>query len=499
MERLEAGYGARAAEIAGELAGHGTQGRDYDKGAKYHSCAADKALRLSAYRETITHCQQGLGLLAHLPATPERDRQELAIRMSLHVALSAVRGQGAQEVEENLTQAQELARKVNDEKALVSMMVALGRVYLVRSDRAGARRIAEEDSRLVEQVHDPVLVILLHTQLGTIHTLGAEYAQARAHQTQVQTLYATAEHESLIFSSGLDPLAAMYSLSSLGLWLAGWPDQSRWQQHNLLARAAQLPDIFSRVYAHLLAAFVALLRGDLDEARQHADQGAHLATQHGSLNYLTMGRVLQGCIAVRGGDFETGLTTLKTAVPDYRATRAQSSLPVFLFFLASALSRCGGSEEAFATIAEALRLSETTLEVYWEAELYRLKGELTLGQSSVQRLASSVQKNQKSKTCPELRRRGKGQKANISHTQHPTPSPQQEAEECFHKAIEIARQQGAKSLELRAAISLSRLWQQQEKKAEARQLLAETYNWFTEGFDTQDLQEAKALLEELGH
>src|SRR5262249_20470317 len=138
--------------------------------------------------------------------------------------------------------------------------------------------------------------------------------------------------------------------------------------------------IFSSVYAHLTAAFAALLRGDLDEARQLADQGVHLATQHGPLNYVTMGRVVQGCIAVRGGDFETGLNTLKNALPDYRATRAQSSLPVFLSFLAEALSRCGKSEDAFATITEALRLSETTLEVCWEAELYRIKGELLLAQ-----------------------------------------------------------------------------------------------------------------------
>jgi len=112
----------------------------------------------------------------------------------------------------------------------------------------------------------------------------------------------------------------MYSLSSLGLWLAGWLDQSRRQQHNLLARGAQLLDIFSSVYAHLTAAFAALLRGDLDEARQLADQGVHLATQHGPFNYVTMGRVVQGCIAVRGGDFETGLHTLQKSLPDYRAT-----------------------------------------------------------------------------------------------------------------------------------------------------------------------------------
>jgi predicted ATPase len=220
-DRLEVGYGARAVEIAGALAGHWAQGRNYHKGAKYHQHAADNALRLSAYREAITHCEQGLGLLAHVPETLERDRQELALRISLHAALGATHGTGTQDVEENLEQALELARTANDEKALVSMVVALGRVYIVRSDRAGALRIAEEDARLLEQVRDPVLAILLHTQLGTIHTFSAEYAQASAHQTRVLTLYATVEGESPSFSSGLDPLASVYSFFSLSLWLAG--------------------------------------------------------------------------------------------------------------------------------------------------------------------------------------------------------------------------------------------------------------------------------------
>jgi predicted ATPase len=138
--------------------------------------------------------------------------------------------------------------------------------------------------------------------------------------------------------------------------------------------------------------------------------------------YSAMGMVVQGCVLVRGGDFETGIDPLKKALQDFRATDAHNLLPIFLSFLAEALSRCGKSEEAFATVAEALRLSETTLEVCWEAELYRLKGELTLAQSSVQRLVSSVQKNQKSKACPEpfdyaqdkLRRRSKGQKQTVA-------------------------------------------------------------------------------------
>jgi predicted ATPase len=173
----------------------------------------------------------------------------------------------------------------------------------------------------------------------------------------------------------------MYLFSSLGLWLTGWPDQSQRQQHHLLARTEQLADAFSSAIAAIYAAFVALLRGDLNEAQQLAEQGTHLATQHGFPMDIAMGRVVQGCLAVRGADFETGLNILKKALPDYRATSAQTFLPVFLSVLAEALSRCGKNEEAFATIAEALRLAATSLEVFWEAELYRIKGELTLARS----------------------------------------------------------------------------------------------------------------------
>jgi len=141
-------------------------------------------------------------------------------------------------------------------------------------------------------------------------------------------------------------------------------------------------------------------------------------------------------------------------------------------------------------LAEALTISETSLEVYWEAEVYRLKGELMLQQSSVQSLGSGVQTNQKTK--------GKRQKSKITAPRSLTPNPHSEAEACFLKAIEIAHRQEAKSLELRAVMSLARLWQIQGKKNEAHHVLAEMFNWFTEGFDTHDLQVAKTLLDELG-
>lgn len=405
-ERTEAAYHDQEMAVASKLAVHFARGRDYRKGVKYSLHAADNALGLSAYREVITHCQQGLGLLMHLPATLERDRQELAIRMSLHVALGAVRGLGAQEVEENLRQAQELARKVNNEKALVSAVVALGRVYVVRSDRAGALRIAEEDARLLEQVRDPVLAIPLHMQLGTIHTFYAEYAQARAHQTQALTLSTTAGDESASFSSGLDPFILAHSAFSLGLWLSGWLEQSQRQYHNLLTRAAQLGNTTSSVTASIIAAVLALLRGDLGEARRLADQTVRRAQEQGSVMYSATGMVVQGCTLVRGEDLATGIDTLKKALADYRATNAQIFLSLFLSFLAEALSRCGKSEDAFATIAEALRLSETTLEACWEAEVYRIKGKLTLqSEASLKQVSSKSQTSQKTKV--------KGQKSEI--------------------------------------------------------------------------------------
>jgi predicted ATPase len=168
---------------------------------------------------------------------------------------------------------------------------------------------------------------------------------------------------------------------------------------------------------------------------------------------------------------------------------AELARPYFLALLAEAYGRVGQAEEGLGVLAEALAVVDKTEERWLEAELYRLKGELTLQQFQVSGFKFQVQENQKSKI--------KGQKAKITNPQSPTPIPQGEAEACFLKAIEIARKQQAKSLELRAAMSLSRLWQQQGKKKHAHQMLSEIYNWFTEGLDTADLKEAKALLEKL--
>jgi len=157
--------------------------------------------------------------------------------------------------------------------------------------------------------------------------------------------------------------------------------------------------------------------------------------------------------------------------------------------MANAYGKVGRIGEGLTALAEALATAHKNGDCWYEVELYRLKGELTLQQSRVQSLGSSVTTSRKSKVH--------SRRSKKTSPQSLTPNPQADAEACFHKAIEIARQQQAKSLELRTVTSLARLWQQQGRKDEARQMLAEIYGWFTEGFDTKDLQEAKALLEEL--
>ena len=199
-----------------------------------------------------------------------------------------------------------------------------------------------------------------------------------------------------------------------------------------------------------------------------------LSREQGFAYYLMQGTLLRGRALAEQGHGEEGIAQMCQGLAAYRATGTETGQPPFLAWLAEAHKKVGQAEEGFTALAEALAIVNKTGERWYEAELYRLKGELTLQKLSV---ASS--------------------QLSVTNPQSPTPNPHAEAEACFQKAIEIARRQQAKSLELRASMSLSRLWQQQGKKEEARQMLAEIYNWFTEGFDTKDLQEAKALLAEL--
>jgi len=293
------------------------------------------------------------------------------------------------------------------------------------------------------------------------------------------SLYDPPQHRAIAFRAGGDPGTDSLSELALALWSLGYPDQALKKLHEALSIAREVSYPFNSATALAYAAWLHSLRRDGLATKEWAEATITLASEQRFPYWLAIGTILRGWALVEQGQGEEGLAQLRQGLVAYRAI-SEWYRPHLLALLAEAHGKVGQTEEGLSALDEALTLVNTTGERFYEAELYRLKGELLLAQES---------KNQKSN--------GKSQKSENTDPQPLTPDPQAEAEACFHKAIEIARSQSAKSLELRAVMSLSRLWHHQGNEGAARQLLADIYHWFTEGFDTRDLQEAEALLEEL--
>jgi len=480
-ERREASYGEQVKEIASELALHFEQGRDYGRAVRYRQLAAEQALRRSGQREALIHCEKGLDLLSHLSATPECARQELALRVPLVAAQSTIYGLAAEELGQNLERARMLCQELDETVDLIPIIIGLGRLYLWRADRTAAEEIAEQEGRFLEHVNDPALALQLHIPLGSIEFNRGALHHAHEHFKRAVTLFDPEKHDSLFLSFGGDPLAVALSNSSWSAWLSGWPDQARTKIEKGLARAEEVSHPFTLVYTLILAAMARLLLREPDEAWRLAHRSVTLAREQGFSLFPALGAVVQNCAELQRGKLQARLATMKESFAAYRTTGARLFLPFFLAFLAEEDLQVGSIQDGLQVVTEALQLTETNLDRFWEAELYRLKGELVL--------QSGVRSQNKS-------RRVQSPRSGVTNPQPPTPSPHSEAEACFQQAIEVARSQGAKSLELRAAMSLARLWQQQGKQQAARNTLSEIFGWFTEGFDTKDLQEARALLKE---
>ncbi len=241
--------------------------------------------------------------------------------------------------------------------------------------------------------------------------------------------------------------------------------------------AQKLSHSFSLAYALGHAARLHQFRREEHAIQERTEAAIALSTEQGFPFFLTQGVIFRGVVLAEQGWGHEGIARIQQGIAAFRATGAELYRPYFLALLAEADGKAEQGENGLAVLAEALAVLDKTGERFYEAELYRLKGRLTLQKFQVSGSRFQVPLSPQSRT--------------------PNPQAEVEAEACFLKAIEIARQQSAKSWELRAVMSLARLWQKQGKKDEARQLLAEIYGWFTEGFDTKDLQEARALLAEL--
>jgi predicted ATPase len=438
------------------LAQHYTEAGLNAPAVPYWHRAGRRALERSANLEAISHLTTGLEVLKGLPDTRERTRQELDLQITLALALHAIKGQAAPEVECAYARARELCGQAEDVPQLFRVLLGLYRFYGGRMQRQIAREIVEQLYSLAQRVQDPDLLLQAHMARGTILCLQGEFVAARYYLEKAIALYDPQHHRSHAVRYSLDPGVTSLSRVSWTLWLLGYPDQAHSRNQETLTLARELAHPHSLAMALCFAATLHQFRREAQPAQELAEVTVALATEQGLMQWRAAGTFLYGWALTIQGQGEVGLVQLRQGLATYRATGTVLDLPWYLGVLAEAYGSTGQAETGLATLAEALAAVDKT--DFYEAELYRLKGKLLLSQ-----------------TVPDA----------------------SQAQACFQQAFDVARRQGAKSLELRAAMSLARLWQQQGKRAAAYELLAPLYGWFTEGFDTADLHEAKALLEAL--
>jgi predicted ATPase len=436
------------------LAHHYTEAGLAEQAVGYWQQAGERSTVRSAYVEAVTHLTKGLEVLQTLPDTPARTRHELDMQLALGQALQVTKGSGAPEVKHAYARAQELCRQVGDTPQLLRVLEGLTEWCRQRGDLQTARAMVEQRVTLAQDQQDSAFRMRAHADMGVLLFYLGELAAAYAHLEQVIALSTPWQGRSPAFRSGLNAIGYM----AWTLWMLGYPDQALTRSHELLTYARESLHAFSLARALYSAAVLHRLRREGAATQEWAEASLTLATEQGFGHQVGFAMFDRGQALATQGQGEAGIAQMHQGLAAIQAMGQRQSLSAWSALLAEAYGRIGQAEEGLRLLAEALaHVDHTGVRVY-EAEVYRLKGEL-LQQQAV----------------PNVR----------------------QAEACFQQALVIARCQQAKSWELRAALSLSHLWHQQGKKDQARELLAPIYGWFTEGFDTTDLQEAKTLLEAL--
>jgi predicted ATPase len=382
----------------------------------------------------------------------------VTLHIALGVALQIAKGHAAPEVEHAYNQAYALCQQVGESPELVPVLFGLWRFHNVRLQLQTARELCETLLRLAQRAHDPALSVVAHYALGYTWFLLGMLPAARTHLEEGIARYTPDQRRAPVFRTGQDPGVACRAYVALTLWLLGYPEQALARVHEALTLAHELAHAFSLAFARCWVATVSQLCRDVPAVHEHAEAAVTRATEQGFALWIAHGTIVREWALALRGQGEEGMAQVLQGIAAWRATGAVQLVPYFSTLLADVCGHRGHTAEGLQALAEAYTVIEQHEERWWEAEVCRLRGALLLRQPG---------------------------------------TPQAEAEAWLQRALDVARRQEAKSLELRAAMSLSRLWHQQGKRQEAHDLLAEVYAWFTEGFDTADLQDAKALLEEL--
>lgn len=441
------------------LAHHYTEAGLAEEAAGCWQRAAQRAIERSAYVEAIHHLDAALRLHKSLPATAQTIRRELMLRTSYGLALTATKGYAAPELEDTYARARELSRQIGEAPEILPLLNGSWSFYHVRGDFQSARELGEQQLRLAEKSESPVALIQARRSIGVTLLYSGELEPGLAHIEKAIALYDPTVHCDFAFRlNGLDLGVSVLSFAAWGSWLLGRPTRALQRNDDMISMARSIDHPYTVAWALVFSGWLYQMRRDVELTRARAEATIALAKEHGFSLFQAMGTILRGWSLAMSGSTQEGIAELCKGTDQYRQTGARSSLMHWHVLLAEAYHMAGQFEKGLSVLIEAQ--GEQSGERYYEAELHRMRGELIFARARRDARALA------------------------------------ESERCFAQALEVARAQRARSLELRAAMSLSRLWRQQGRTADAQSLLAVVVSRFDEGFDTADLQEAAALVNE---
>ena len=443
------------AETEPELfARHYTAAGLTEAGVHYWERAGARGTERSAFVEALNHYRKGLELLSTLSDGQRRNQLELALQMGLGDAFSWMRGFAAPEVEAAYSRAHGLSRQMGETPELFRIVWGLWHFFIIRGDLAKAQELSREVAQLGQRLQDPSLLPHIHRTLGETALWRGEFAAA---QRELMKCFAGDVPPPKPIPGIQDPLVMCGTWLAYSLWHLGYPDQALARVNALLERAKASALSGDLGAALIDAAWVRVLRRDTREAREFAETALQFNEERGHAFHVAMSAVLLGSALVAEEHDASGLAKVRDGAAASGATGAGIFQPWYLALLGAAHAQLGDPEAGLAALAEAETRMGQSGERWPEAEIHRLKGELMLSMDDVDAAA----------------------------------------EQLFRTAIDVAREQEARSPELRATTSLARLWAERGERQKAHDLLAPVYDWFTEGFDTPDLKDAKALLDEL--
>lgn len=450
LERL---YAGQTREVAGKLAYHFKMAGLLALAIDYFQEAAEAAAAVYAYNEAVSHYTDAL----ELAETGEMGHELLA---QLHTRLGGLllitRGDWAPEVGEAYSKAYELYRHGDDSLQRFAALRGLSMYYRMGGELAAGRSYAEELMFLAQRLHDPALIVEASFALGSLLYFSGEHGLAQTYLEQGINNYKAEHHQPLLYDQ--DPGVALLSYSSHNLWLLGYPDRALQHGHAAIALAQELAHPYSLAMALIWSGWTHIFRGETNEVRERSQEAIRLSAKHDFPVFAAVGTIQNGWALAREGQPEVGTAQMRQCLADSAAAVGLETAPAILtIHFAAIYPAYQDIENGLHVLDDALQYGGEGGHRLLEPELHRLQGELFL-------------------------LRGE---------------PDAEIEVLFGQALNLAREQQVRSLELRATMSLARFWQSREKTADARQLLQEIYSWFSEGLDTHDLQQAGKLLQEL--